>query len=227
MKPKNVSELYNEIAEKYNNNRSKATNDVTELPKVLELAGDVKGLQILDLGSGIGKHSKEYLDKGAIVTGIDASDEMIKIAKKTCNNRGNFFVANFEEVSFETQSFDLISASLSIHYSDKIDYLFKQFYNWLKPNGRVIFSIYHPIQYFLNIKDFDFSKSKKYWFRLNSYDIEIYNYYHPIGKYCESFLSNGFQLKTLVETTVPKEIKGWPEQKYKIPNSIVFEIKKI
>jgi ubiquinone/menaquinone biosynthesis C-methylase UbiE len=224
MKQDNVKDLYNKIAKKYNKNRSLASNDVTEFPKVIELIGNIKGKQILDLGCGIGKHSKEYIKKGAQVTGIDASEEMIKITKNVCEDKGDFFVANFEEVKFDKESFDLIVASFSIHYSNKLDYLFKQFHSWLKPNGRVIFSIYHQIQYFLKTYKFDFSKSKKYWFRLNSYDVDIYNYYHPIGKYCESFLSNGFQLKSINETTVPKDLKCWSDEEKRIPNAIIFAI---
>jgi ubiquinone/menaquinone biosynthesis C-methylase UbiE len=226
MKPDNVKDLYNKIAKKYNKNRPLASNDITEFPKIIELAGNVKGKNILDLGCGIGKHAKEYIKKGARVTGIDASEEMIKITKKVCKDKGNFFVANFEEIKFDEKSFDLISASFSINYSNKLEHLFKQFNSWLKPNGRVIFSIFHPIQYFLKIDNFDFSKSKKYWFHLNSYNVDVFNYYHPIGKYCESFLSNGFQLKSINETTVPKEMKGWPEEKKRIPNAIIFEIVK-
>jgi len=82
MKPDNVRDLYNHIASKYNQNRSKASNDVTELPKILKLAGDVKGKKLLDLGCGMGRHAKEYLDMGAKVTGVDVSEEMIKLAKK-------------------------------------------------------------------------------------------------------------------------------------------------
>jgi len=227
MKPGNVKNLYNEIAKKYNKNRSLASNDVTEFPKVIDLAGNVNGKHILDLGCGIGKHAKVYIGKGAQVTGIDASEEMIKITKNVCGDKGKFFVANFEEVKFDKESFDLISASFSIHYSNRLNYLFKQFHLWLKSGGRVIFSIYHPMRYFLKIDDFDFSKSKKYWFHLNSYDIDVYNYYHPIGKYCESFLSNGFQLKSINETTVPKELKGWPKEKKRIPNAMIFEIVKV
>lgn len=225
-KPDNVKDLYNQIAKKYNQNRSLVSNDVTELPKIIELAGDVRGKNILDLGCGIGKHAKAYLEKGAKVTGVDASEEMLKIAKKTCGDKGKFFVANFEEVEFDQGSFDLISASFSIHYSNKLDYLFKQFYSWLKPNGRVIFSIFHPIQYYIRLENFDFSKSGKYWFNFKTHEIDLYTYYHPVGEYCESFLSNGFELKSLCETTIPRELEGWAERKYRIPNAMIFEILK-
>lgn len=226
MRPTNVKDLYNQIAKKYDSNRPTASNDVTELPKVMKLAGDVKEKHVLDLGCGIGKHAREYIKKGAHVTGIDASEEMIQIAKKRCEGKGTFFVVNFEEAQFKKGSFDLISASFSIHYSNKLRYLFKQFNTWLKPQGRMIFSIYHPIQYFLKIDDFDFSESKKYWFHLDSYDVDIYNYYHPISTYCESITSNGFDIVSIHETTVPKELEGWPEEKKRIPNAIVFEIVK-
>jgi len=220
MRPKNVKALYDKIAVKYHQNRSKAPNDYTELPKIIELAGNVKSKKVLDLGCGTGKHAKEYLKKGAILTGVDVSEKMIELAKKSCKNQGEFLLADFEKIKFEKESFDLINASFSLHYSKNLNHLFKQFNSWLKPNGRVIFSISHPMQYYLKIKDFDFSKSKKYWFRLNTYDVEVFNYYHPIGKYCESFISNGFQLNTFVETI-------WTEKKHKIPNAVIFEIIKI
>jgi hypothetical protein len=50
MKKQSVRVLYNEISQKYNDNRSFALNDYTELPIVIKLAGDVKDKQILDSG---------------------------------------------------------------------------------------------------------------------------------------------------------------------------------
>jgi len=41
-----------------------ASNDVTEFPKVIDLAGNVNGKHVLDLGCGIGKHAKVYIEKG-------------------------------------------------------------------------------------------------------------------------------------------------------------------
>jgi len=226
MKQKSVKNLYNQIAKKYKKNRSRIANDVTELPKVLEFAGNVKGLKILDLGCGLGIHAKKYLTRGASVLGIDVSEEMIKICKDYCNGEGEFFVADFENTEFDKSSFDLIIASFSLHYSNKLNLLFHKFYSWIKPNGRMIFSIYHPIKYFLKTQNFDFSESKKISFKLSSSDVEIFNYYHPIERYFQWFMESGFELVKIAETTIPKNLDNWPESKKRIPNAIVFEITK-
>ena len=88
----------------------------------------------------------------------------------------------------------------------------------------MVFSIYHPIQYFMKIEDFDFSESKKYWFELNSYGVEVFNYYHPLEKYVKAIRQNGFQVANIVETTVPIDVDGWAQEKYRIPNSMIFVI---
>jgi ubiquinone/menaquinone biosynthesis C-methylase UbiE len=227
MKPSTPKQLYNLIASKYYSNRSKAVNDVTELPVIIDLAGKVKNLSILEVGCGLGKHAKFFLDKGANVTGFDVSEEMIKITKEYCENQGNFFVADMEKIDFPKYKFNLITSSFCLMYSKKIDYLFNQFNKWLKKDGRVIFSIYHPIKYYEKTKKFDFTKTKKLWFKLKSYDIEIFNYYHPLETYFSAIKNNQFKLLNFKETTVPRNLKNYPEYKYRIPNSIVFEIIKL
>ena len=114
MKHKSVKTLYDKISAKYDDNRPRAVSDYTEVPTVLQLAGNVKGKQILDAGCGPGRHAKKLLDKGAHVTGIDISDEMINIARERCLPKGHFFQADFEQAKFNPASFDLIIASLSL-----------------------------------------------------------------------------------------------------------------
>lgn len=73
--------LYNFVYKKYHDNRDKATNDVSELPTVLKLQGNLKGKKLLDIGCGFGRHSKEFIKRGAIVTGFDSSEKMISLTK--------------------------------------------------------------------------------------------------------------------------------------------------
>ena len=51
-------------------------------PSVEGLLGDVKGKHMLDAGCGEGYLSRYYASKGAIVTGVDFSQNLIEIAKK-------------------------------------------------------------------------------------------------------------------------------------------------
>lgn len=60
---------------------SSAFNAHYDRPAVLELLGDVAGLRVLDAGCGPGLYVEELLQRGAIVTGCDASARMVELAR--------------------------------------------------------------------------------------------------------------------------------------------------
>lgn len=222
-----VRTLYNGISGKYNGNRGKASNDVTELPVVLKLLGDIKDKEILDMGCGLGKHAKEFIKKGANVTGFDASEKMVLIAKEYCKGKGQFFRGNYETVSFADNSFDVINASMSINYSNKLETVFQNTRKWLKPHGIFTFSIPHPIWLLSRVSNMDYSKERLIWINIDSYDVEIFNRYHKLDTYIQQINRNNFKLLNMIETTIPRKYKGWSEEKYRLPNTIVFKLQKV
>ena len=226
MKSKSAKELYNEISNRYLVNRPLAVSDYTELPTVVALSGNVRGKRVLDAGCGPGRHSKKLIAKGARLTGIDISSEMINIAREHCQNKGEFITADLALTKFAPGSFDLIIASLSLMYLKDIKPVFRNFSRWLRPRGRLIFSIYHPVRFLHKIPDFDFSKSRKVWIHLDGCDVTVFNYYHPMEKYFGALTSNGFEIRKFVEPVLEKKYKGWPEDNYRIPRSIVIESQK-
>ncbi|HEX5271678.1 MAG TPA: methyltransferase domain-containing protein, partial [Gemmataceae bacterium] len=50
-------------------------------PVLWELAGDVRGLVVLDAGCGTGYLSAKLRDRGSHVTGVDFAGRMIEIAR--------------------------------------------------------------------------------------------------------------------------------------------------
>ncbi|NTU74068.1 class I SAM-dependent methyltransferase [Candidatus Roizmanbacteria bacterium] len=219
--------LYNTIYKQYHENRVHASNDITELPAVLKLLGDIRGKRVLDLGCGLGKHSKAFSKRGAIVTGIDVSENMLDICKKTCCTKGTFIRSSYEEVNFPAESFDIVNASLSIHYSNKLDKVFNNINKWLVPGGIFTFSVAHPLWYYSRIPEMEFTKPKKVWFYMTSYKLELYNYYKPLSYYIDLFNSHNFKFVKLIETVVPRRYKGWSEDRYRVPGSMVFKLEKI
>jgi SAM-dependent methyltransferase len=226
MRKKTVETLYDKISVKYHTNRPLAISDYTELPAVISLAGEVRGRQVLDIGCGPGRHAKRLLAKGAHVTGIDISEEMINIAREHCGGRGRFFQADFEQAEFGPASFDLIIASLTLMYSREINPVINKLGGWLRPKGRFIFSLYHPVRFFHKIPDFDFSKSRKVWIHLEGCDVTVFNYYHPMEKYFDALRQNGFEMVKFKEPVLSRRYKGWPEDHYKVPRSLVIEAQK-
>ena len=226
MRNKSTAALYDRIGTKYNENKSRAISDYTELPAVLSLAGDVRNLCVLDAGCGPGRHAKELIGRGARLIGIDISEEMVALARKRCGGRGEFLRADFESAEFAPASFDLITASLCLMYSKEVRPVFDNFSRWLKPEGRLVFSLYHPVRFFVKIPDFDFSKSRKVWIHLEGCDVTVFNYYHPLPKYFDALAESGFEVMRLIEPTLSRRRKGWPEDFYRVPRSLVIAARK-
>src|SRR5919197_2122792 len=74
---------YDSFAEAYSaENENNLVNAYYERPAMLTLAGDVAGRRILDAGCGSGPLSAALRDRGAVVTGINASARMLALARR-------------------------------------------------------------------------------------------------------------------------------------------------
>lgn len=74
------------------------------------------GMRALDLGCGFGEDSAELVSAGLDVIGIDASEERIAQARSLVPE-AKFLLADFTEpFPFPNEFFDLVVASLSLHY---------------------------------------------------------------------------------------------------------------
>jgi 2-polyprenyl-3-methyl-5-hydroxy-6-metoxy-1,4-benzoquinol methylase len=73
---------YDSFAEAYSaENENSLVNAHYERPGMLALAGDVAGRRILDAGCGSGPLSAALRDRGAVITGIDASAGMCGVGQ--------------------------------------------------------------------------------------------------------------------------------------------------
>jgi ubiquinone/menaquinone biosynthesis C-methylase UbiE len=71
--------------------------------------GDVKGRRILDVGTGTGRAALGLARRGALVTGIDASAEMLRVAKARAEARQlvvTFELGDAHHLTYADRSFD-------------------------------------------------------------------------------------------------------------------------
>ncbi len=160
---KEAKKTYNHIANFYHDKRTKMHpggwffNEYLEMPSTLELLGNVKDKKILDYGCGSGIYTKILTKKGAKVKGFDISEEMLRIAKKN-NPDIEFKQGSGYNIPF-TEKFDIILASLVVHYMKDWNKMFREMGRVLNKGGIVIFSTGNPVyEVNKNIK----VKGKKY-----------------------------------------------------------------
>jgi len=123
-------------------------NDTLEKPVITELIGDVKGLNVLDLGSGDARFGIGLLNKGCeSYTGVEGSSNMVKAAQQNLQGREKATVIHtlLEDWTPAANSYDLVISSLVLHYIEDLEGLFLKVQQTLKSNGRFVFSVEHPV----------------------------------------------------------------------------------
>ncbi len=96
--------------------------DIVALPlatvrkKVVKLAGATGGAEILDIATGTGKQAFAFAKKGYKVTGIDLSEDMLKIARKNNKYKNlKLEVGDATRLPFEDNKFDVSCVSFALH----------------------------------------------------------------------------------------------------------------
>ena len=78
------------------------------------MAGAVAGRTVLDVGTGTGRLALLMTGAGASVTGLDASDEMLKVARERAATQHadvHFTIGDAHALSFPDRSFDVVVSS--------------------------------------------------------------------------------------------------------------------
>lgn len=109
--------------------------------KVVDFTRARNGSRILDVCTGTGKQAFAFAKRGYDVTGIDLSEDMLKVAKK--NNKYEnvkFEIADATSLQFEDSMFDLSCVSFALH--DMIPSIrekaLKEMVRVTKPKGTIV-----------------------------------------------------------------------------------------
>ncbi len=207
-----AKDQYNKYASIYHKKRKDPIknfwNEYIEVPAITHLISkDVVGKNVLDLGCGSGLYVKKLIELGAAVKGSDISEELIKIARSE-NPVIDFEVASAESLPYENNSFDVVVASLSLHYLQNLSKSFSEISRILRPNGIFVFSINHPLNdssETIKVSDNDVRIFKPY-FHNNPYtltmkdgNMEFTLYHHTFENISQSLISSGFLISNIVE----------------------------
>src|SRR6516162_2996227 len=148
---------YDGFAEAYSAvNETGLANAYYARPAILALAGDVAGRRILDAGCGSGPLFEALRDRGAIVTGFDASAKMVELARRRLGDGADLQVADLGgPLPFPGSAFDDVIACLVLHYLEDWGPALAELRRVLKPGGRVLVSVEHPFAIYLMHREAD------------------------------------------------------------------------
>jgi ubiquinone biosynthesis O-methyltransferase len=118
-----------------------ATTEHLERSLIFELLGDISGKQLLDVGCGDGDLAQELARRGAIVTGIDASAEMVAAARARPamgNAPITYEVAEASHIPFPDASFDVVVAMTILCFVGEAGPFLREIARVLRPGGRLV-----------------------------------------------------------------------------------------
>jgi ubiquinone/menaquinone biosynthesis C-methylase UbiE len=171
-------------------------------PEMIRLAGDVAGLHVLDAGCGSGPLMEALRAKDAVVSGFDLSPAMVELARHRLGEDAGVRVADLgAPLAYADDAFDLVVASLSLHYVEDWTSALGELRRVLRPGGRLVVSIIHPTVYAIVYPEADYFALTRY---SEDYDfgegtVWMTYWHRPLQDVINTFIEAGFRIKTVTE----------------------------
>jgi SAM-dependent methyltransferase len=200
-----VLEAYAKLAKDYEKHvdTQSGHNAFYERPAMMELMpSDMNQLAVLDAGCAAGWYTEQFIKRGAQVTAIDLSPEMVEACKRRNGNEASILTCDLaESLPFKNETFDLIVSSLTLHYLDDWMPPFREFHRVLKPGGNFIFSVNHPFmdfKHFVRPDYFAHELLTEVWNKMESGPVEVTFFRRPLHEIL-NVTSNQFIIEKIVE----------------------------
>ncbi len=195
---------YDSFAEAYAaENENNLVNAHYERPAMLALAGDVDGRRILDAGCGSGSLSAALRERGAAVTGVDASAAMLALARRRLGDDTPLHVVDLRDpLPFAEGAFDDVTASLVLHYLEDWGPTLAELRRVLRPGGRLIASVDHPsVAYAFQDPRPDYFATTSYTFdwTFNGRSVPMRFWRRSLHAMIDAFTGAGFRLSAISE----------------------------
>ncbi|TSC70194.1 MAG: methyltransferase type 11 [Parcubacteria group bacterium Gr01-1014_46] len=185
-------------------------------PPLFDLIGNPKGLTVYDVACGNGYIDRKLMKEGAKeIWASDISNELIRLATEKYEDLGIKFSTHPAEDfdGIPENYFDLVIIHMAIWYVDDVDTFLSNVHKILKPNGRFILSIDHPMKWSLykaidavpqskvdeeNEQYLEAHKVKTFnqWLKIQD-DLSVY--YRPMGYYMNLCGKNNLLIKAIRE----------------------------
>lgn len=187
-------------------------------PAVRSLFPQIEGTRVLDAGCGIGEHTGWFLDRGAEVVGVDASDEAIGVARDRFGDSATFHRADLTEpFGFASvDEFDLVFCNLVLDHIENWKPVFEEFHRVLTADGELVVTTIHPVRRYSHHEDelTSYYETEAYVVDWADTGARIAQYHRPISEIFDSFIETGFDVTAFQEITPHQVYKGHDPERY-------------
>ncbi len=195
-KKKQVALMFNKIAKKYDflNHFLSMGIDILWRRKAIKILKKETPETILDIATGTGDFAIEAVKLNpSKIIGVDISDGMLKVGKqkiinKKLNNIIELQKGDSENLQFDNESFDAITAAFGVRNFENLHKGLKEMYRVLNQNGTAVI--------------LEFSKPSKFPIK------QLYNFYFS---YILPFFGKFFSKDNSAYTYLPESVKAFPD----------------
>ncbi|MQM25517.1 class I SAM-dependent methyltransferase [Glycomyces albidus] len=214
---------YDGFAEAYAaETESSLLNGYYARPAILDLAGDVAGRRVLDVGCGAGPLFEALRDRGADVTGIDPSAKMLELAGRRLGDGAALLQADLNDpLPFPDDAFDDAVACLVLHYLEDWTAPLAELRRVLVPGGRLIAAVNHPFIYKVAYPDRDYFATHEYAeeYTFSGQSAVLKLWHRPLPAITGAFTEAGFRIAVVSEPRpAPGAHERFPDE-VKTPDS--------
>jgi ubiquinone/menaquinone biosynthesis C-methylase UbiE len=195
---------------------------------LLELVGEVRGERWLDLACGHGRLSRELARRGAAVTGIDVSHELLDRARDVTDPALRVTYVEGDATSksaLQGESFDGVACHFGLLDIDDLDGALATVARVLRDDGRFVFSTLHPaFPGWGSSAPPSWSNAGYYaegWFRPDTANLRarVGSNHRMLSTYLNALLDHGLRIERVAE---PEPGEAWQKRNPGAPPVPVF-----
>ena len=121
-----------------------AAQEEQQRPLYAELAerlGLGPGSEVLDVGCGSGAFLRLAADRGAIVSGLDASEALVELARGRVPE-ADLRVGDLERLPFDANAFDVVTGFNAFQFATELTTALREAARVVRPGGRVVVQVW-------------------------------------------------------------------------------------
>jgi SAM-dependent methyltransferase len=198
------------------------------IPAVMDLLTLSAGESVLDVGAGQGVMARHVAAAGARYTGVDASERLIRLARRRHGAFGQFLVGDARRLrdvpSLRGEAFDAVVFLLSIQDMDDLDAVLESAARAVRNGGRLVILMRHPCFRVPRQSGWGWDASRKLEYRridrylsplhvpnrveLRSGTARTVSFHRPLADYVNRLAVEGLAVEAMREIAVPRWDEG-------------------